>query len=117
MNLKIALAALAVAFPLALGATAPAEAKTSVHIYFGVPHYGYRVGPDYVFRPGYGWYRRPGIGNRISCSRAGQIVFNKGYNHVRPRDCSGRTYVFSARRNGNPAIIYVNAYTGATWRG
>lgn len=27
-----------------------AEAKTKVNIYLGVPHYGYQVGPDYVYR-------------------------------------------------------------------
>lgn len=47
-----------------------AEAKTKVNIYLGVPHYGYQVGPDYVYRKGHGWYRPSRNCNRLSCGQA-----------------------------------------------
>ena len=59
---KLASAALAATLSFgAVGltaATAPvAEAATNVKIVLGVPYYTYKVGPDYVFRSGYGWHK------------------------------------------------------------
>ncbi len=119
-----------------------AEAKSSVHIYFGVPHYGYAVDPDYIYRSGYGWYdpdyayddeEDEGYGyydhpygeryrdqyarNRLSCGEARRKVRNQGYRDVRTVECNGITFTFRAWRNGRPHQILVNSRTGAVWRG
>ena len=52
--MKSIILASAFAAALAMGLPVAAEAKTNVQIYFGMPHYGYQVGPDYRFRQGYG---------------------------------------------------------------
>ncbi len=119
--MKKLLMTLAVAAPIALGfglgGASSAEAKTSVNIYLGVPYYSYQVGPDYRYRNGYGWYR-PGRPNyRMSCSRARNLVRDRGYRNVKARDCNGRTYSFRATRNGRGFIVYVDSRTGAVWRG
>jgi hypothetical protein len=110
--------ALVVAAPVASGlAGTNAEAATSVNIYLGMPHYSYQIAPDYVYRNGYGWYRPGRHLKRLSCGEARRIVSNRGYRNVVARNCSGGTYVFRAVRNDRTAIIYVNARTGAVWRG
>lgn len=119
--MKKLLMTLAVAAPLALGfglgGVTGAEAKTSVNIYLGMPHYGYQVGPDYVYRKGHGWYR-PGRPNyKMSCDRARNLVRDRGYRNVQARNCGGQTYTFRATRNGRGVIVYVNSRTGAVWRG
>lgn len=108
---------------------APAEAKTRVSVYFGVPFYSYQVHPGYRYYDGYGWYdyrmypdiryrfrdHRPGF--HLTCGQARRMVQQSGYRNVQARDCVGRTYAFSAMRRGNHVIIYVNARSGNIWRG
>ena len=75
----------AVAASMALGFSSAADAKVKVGVFFGVPHYDYQVGPDYVYRDGYGWYRRgPGYGyrNRLSCWEAKSFVRRQGFHDV-----------------------------------
>ena len=117
--MKKLLMALVVAAPVAfgLGGVNAAEAKTTVNIYLGVPHYSYQVGPDYVFRKGHGWYLPGRHFNRLSCGEARQIIRGHGYRDIVARNCSGGTYVFRAVRNNRLAIVYVSARTGAVWRG
>ena len=117
--MKKLLMALVVAAPVALGLGGmnAAEAKTQVNIYLGVPHYSYQVGPDYVYRKGHGWYRSAHRIGRLSCRQARRMVSNRGYRNVVARNCSGGTYVFRAVRNHRVSILYVNARTGAVWRG
>jgi hypothetical protein len=117
--MKKLLMALVVAAPVAfgLGGMNDAEARMNVNIYFGVPHYGYQVGLDYVYRKGYGWYRPGRHLDRLSYGEARLIVHNRGYRAIVARNCSGGTYVFRAVRNNRLAIVYVNARTGAVWRG
>ncbi len=55
--MKKAILGLMAAISLVSGLSAVAEAKTSVHVYLGVPYYDYRVGPDYLYDRGRGWYR------------------------------------------------------------
>jgi hypothetical protein len=105
------------------GAATVAEAKTNFSLYFGVPYYDQRLGDDYRYYPNRGWYRddtrlrNRGYG-RISCNQARNLVRERGYRNVIVRDCGGRTYAFNARRNNNNrVIVYVNARTGAVWRG
>jgi hypothetical protein len=117
--MKNLLMALIVAAPVAfgLGGGNGAEASPNVKTYLGVPYYGYQVGPDYVYRKAYGWYRPGRHLDRLSCGEARRIVSNRGYRNIVARNCNGGTYVFRAVRNNRIAIVYVNARTGAVWRG
>jgi len=116
-NLLIATALMA---SVVLGLSQTSEAR--VRVYLGVPHYDYYVGPGYIYRGGYGWYR-PGPGYvapgyyRISCGEARRIVRRSGYQNVSTIECNGRTYTFRAMRRGNPVTVFVNSRTGDVWRG
>lgn len=103
---------------LAVGLPSAAEAHSSFKLYFGLPHYSYNVGPGYVYRRGYGWYR-PGYYNRdrMSCGEARREVRSRGYYNVRTVECRGTTYTFRAWRNGRNFQLLVNSRTGAVWRG
>lgn len=97
--------------------------NSDVRVYFGVPFYAQRMGPDWRYYDGYGWYdyRRHGdfrgrIGNRLTCGQALRLVDRAGYNRVQARECEGRTYTFTARRNGRTVAVYVNSRTGDIWR-
>lgn len=100
---------------LAAGVTGPADAKTNVKIYLGYPHYDYRVGPDYRFRKGYGWYN-PAYRARLSCEAAYRQVARRGFRNIKTVECRGQTYTFRATRNGNRQVVYVDARTGALMR-
>ena len=120
--MKAILTATAIALAIPMGMTGgtstvpQAKADVNVSIGIGVPHYyRYRVGADYIYRKGHGWYR-PANG-KMSCNQARSRLSRTGYNGITARDCQGATYVFSARKNGHPVKVYVNARTGATWRG
>lgn len=116
--MKTALIAMLAALPLMVAASGNAEAKTRVQLYFGTPYYDTYMGPDYRHYPGRGWYKRDrGYNQQISCDRARNILRNNGYRNVKSRDCDGRTYSFLATRNGRSINVYVNARTGAFWRG
>lgn len=107
----------ALAAAVVLGLPLAAEAKTNVQVYLGMPHYSYQVGPDYMFRPGHGWYRPVGMHGRLSCGEARNRVRNSGFRNVSTIECQGRTYTFEATRHGRDMTIYVNSRTGAVWRG
>jgi len=116
MNRLILATAFASTLAFALPLAAEAEAKTSVQIFLGVPHYNYQVGPDYRFRTGHGWYRSMNR-NRLTCNEARREVRDSGYRRVRTIECRGATYTFRAIRRGNPVVVYVNSRTGSVWRG
>ena len=105
----------ALAATFAFAPVPAANADTKIRIYLGIPHYGYRVSPDYEYRNGYGWYR-PAV-RRMSCERARNLVRNKGYRNVRTVECRGATYTFRGVRNGRQIVVYVNARSGGVWRG
>ena len=67
------------------GAAAPAMAKTNFQLYLGVPYYDNRLGDDYRFYPGRGWYRPPFDRGRwgISCNEGRRIIRQNGYRNVR----------------------------------
>jgi hypothetical protein len=90
-----------------------------VKIYLGAPHYDYRVGPDWRFREGYGWYDPVVIYDRgrISCSEARRIVRRSGFRNVDTVECNGRTYTFEATRRGRDVTVFVNSRNGRIWRG
>ena len=118
--MKSALLALAIAIPTALATMAPAaDAKTrvSIGVFFGQPYYSYRVGPDYAYRSGFGWYhRKHKLRDKLSCVEARNLLRHRGFRILGTRDCSGTTYTFRTSRNGNRGLVYVNARTGAAWR-
>lgn len=109
----------------ALGWSGSAEARTNFNVYLGVPFYEYQVGPGWRYYEGYGWYDYNRYGDfrrharpQMSCWEARRLVDHSGYDRVRTIECGGRTYTFSAiARNGRLVTIYVNARTGALWRG
>lgn len=119
--MKSALFALAFSIPLALSLTpqtAEAHSDVSVRIFFGQPFYAYRAGPDYVYRPGWGWHRRSAaIRDKLSCAEARNLARQRGFNIVSTRECKGTTYTFRARYKGQSRLIYVNSRTGGVWRG
>ncbi len=117
--MKRLILASAFAASMALGLPSIADAKVKIGVFFGTPHYDYRVGPDYRYRDGYGWYR-PVQGysrGRLSCGEARRHVRNRGYNNVSTIECNGRTYTFEATRRGRDVTVYVNSRTGEVWRG
>lgn len=119
--MKSIILASAFAATLAIGLPVAAEAKTNVQIYFGMPHYGYQVGPDYRFRDGYGWYQDTHYYNnnrgRLSCGEARRAVRNSGFRNVNTIECNGRTYTFEATRRGREVTVFVNSRNGRIWRG
>lgn len=109
----------------AIGWSGSAEARTNFSVYFGVPFYGYQVGPGWRYYEGYGWYDYNRYGDfrrryrpQMSCWEARRLVDRSGYDRVRTIECGGRTYTFRAlARNGRLVTVYVNSRTGALWRG
>lgn len=114
-----AVAAIAATLSLgAFGAIADANAHTNVRIILGVPYYTYKAGPDFVFKPGHGWYRlhRVAPGNKLSCAQARAKVA-KSFKVVAIRNCTGTNYSFKALKNGKVINVYINSRTGGVWRG
>jgi hypothetical protein len=123
MRTNFSIAAAVLAATLGFGTLAtPANAQVDVDVYLGIPHYDRRMGPDYVYRRGHGWYLprdefRDGRYGRLSCNEARRIVRRNGFRNVETRECQGRTYTFFATRNGRDVRIYVNSRTGRITRG
>ena len=109
----------AVVATLALAMPTAADAKTSVQFFFGMPHYGYQVGPDYRYRDGYGWYKdtRYYSRGRLTCGEARRAVRNNGFRNVNTIECNGRTYTFEATRRGRDVTVFVDSRNGRVWRG
>jgi hypothetical protein len=110
---------LAAAAAATLALAMPTAADAKVRIYLGLEHYDYRVGPDYRYRDGYGWYRPSGFygRGRISCGEARRIVRNSGFRNVDTIECRGRTYTFEATRRGRDVTVFVDSRNGRVWRG
>jgi hypothetical protein len=68
------LVALAAMVPIWTGFSVAADAKPNVQLFFGIPYYSEKIGPDYRYYDGRGWYRerynRPACRDRISCREA-----------------------------------------------
>lgn len=128
MVLKSLFAAGLFAAGLAFIPAAPAQADTTINIGISAPgwdHYcrnnrGWRCGWNpglrrYYYiapgRPAVYYDYRPPAAVRISCGRAHDIVENHGFNKVTNRDCSGKYYSFTGRKNGNRYQVTVNSYT------
>jgi len=75
---------------------------------------------DSRFRYYYGgyWYDEPywtlplyGL-SRVSCGEGRAIVDDNGFNRVRTIECSGGTYTYAARRQGDSYRVSLNSRTG-----
>jgi hypothetical protein len=75
---------------------------------------------DSRFRYYYGgyWYPEPywtlplyGL-SRVSCGEGRAIVDDNGFNRVRTIECSGGTYTYAARRQGDSYRVSLNSRTG-----
>lgn len=113
-----AVAALAATMATTLPA-AQAKADVDVSIGFGVaPYYGYDRYDGY-----YDGYRDSGYGydfryerhrrhsyedDGISCREGRMIVIEAGFRDVRPVDCDGPGYRYTARRHGHKFVVRVN---------
>jgi hypothetical protein len=51
-------------------------------------------------------------GGRVTCERAQAIVAEYGFTEIQPETCEGRTYGFSATRDGKPFSIKIVAADG-----
>jgi hypothetical protein len=130
MITKTLIAAAAVS-AIALGASAPANAKVHVDLYVGgfAPGYYEPVQPSYpVYDNGYGdngyddngyqddgyrrHHRRQTEYYGISCDDGSQAVRDIGFRKVRAIDCSGRRYTYQARRHGSTFIVKVSSRNG-----
>jgi hypothetical protein len=119
MIIKTLFAAAAVS-ALAVGVSAPANAKVKVDVFLG----GY--GPDY-YEPSYPVYEpapRPRHHyprydeevdydyDGISCEDGRLQVKYAGFRKVRPLDCDGPRYSYRARRNGETFVVRVSSRNG-----
>lgn len=113
MITKTLIAAAAVS-AIAFGASAPANAKVNVDLYFG------GFGPGY-YEPAYPVYEEPRYVPRrpryvesygVSCEDGRDLVRDSGFRKVRAIDCSGKRYTYRARQNGDTFIVKVSRRSG-----
>jgi hypothetical protein len=81
-------------------ATPSARADVDIDIDLGIGGYGHGGDYDRGYWP-----------NRISCRQGIRIVARR-YDMVRPRNCSGRTFVYVGERSGRWYLIYLNSRNG-----
>jgi hypothetical protein len=114
MNIKTIIGAGFAAFVLA-GAPSMADAKRPPRSFFGfddspfgehcvriVHHYhchSHVIGGDVS-------------SHRLSCNEARFRVRERGFKKITTRDCSGKSYSFTASKNGARYLVKVNAHTG-----
>jgi hypothetical protein len=67
---------------------------------FGHPGFRHPHDPGYAFT------------HRLSCGEAKSRVRARGFNKIVTKDCSGKSYSFSAIKKGNRYLVKVNAHTG-----
>jgi hypothetical protein len=126
MTFKSILAVGVTALSLA-GLVGTADAKTRIHIGIGAPplwsddcewigRQYHCFGPHYGnphYDPRYGYYDdEPRFAHRIACGEARSMVRERGYRKVVTKECSGKSYSFSAVKNGHRYLVKVNAHTG-----
>lgn len=98
-----------------------ADARVNVHIGVGAPFFygGPYYGGPYYYGPYYGrrHYVRPRRSyRRISCARGRRIVRARGYYRVRARDCTGKSYSFTAKKHGRWYRIHMRSRNGRIYR-
>ncbi len=114
MITKTLIAAAAVT-AIAVGASAPANAKVNVDLYIGGfgPGYYEPVQPRY---PSYDEddYEAPRRHHSygISCEQGRQEVSYSGFRKVRAISCNGSRYTYRARKHGDTFIVKVSRRSG-----
>jgi hypothetical protein len=105
---------------LMLGATllaaAPHSTPAVAQIYIGPggPVYSPGLPPPPFGRPGFappGYRPQPGYGP-ISCEDGADVVAERGFRRIAPRDCSGRVYRYTAYRGPSAFEVRVSSATG-----
>lgn len=96
--MKKALTGVLFAAAVSLAALGPVPASAGVD--FGI-----------FINPGPGIYIVPGHG-RLSCREAAFRIHSRGYRSIAVVDCTGKSYVYEARRDGRWWVIRVSAYSG-----
>ncbi len=125
MNIKTIVGA-GFAALLVAGVSSGAEAKKAPHshAHFELFPFGERClvvgihrncagmgygGPGYYDEP---WNDYPVISHRLTCDEARFRVRERGFKKISTKDCSGKSYSFTASKNGARYLVKVNAHTG-----
>jgi hypothetical protein len=116
MITKTLIAAAAVS-AIAFGASAPAQAKVNVDLYFGGFAPGYYEPAYPVHNGGYDEEYRPRRRHHvesygISCEDGRDAVRSSGFRKVRAINCSGKRYTYKARQHGDTFIVKVSRRNG-----
>ncbi len=99
---------------LFLGAPGPAYGNDCVwigHRYkcysqpMPMPYRHHHMRQDFFFEDDF-------VATKMSCSSAKELLYDRGFYHVKAKDCSGKNYGFKARRNGKTYYVTVNSWTG-----
>ena len=72
-------------------------------------------GHDILLQFEFGEYRYPEAAwaaGGISCRGGSRIVDNRGFSHVRPLDCRGRTFTYLGWWHGDPFRVFVDSAAG-----
>jgi hypothetical protein len=96
------------AFASTMALAAPissAEAKTNINLDFGI-----NLGGGYYGEPSYYPAYEPAPVYVDYCGAARQAVRYQGFKKVQVRDCSGPTFGFKAKRNGNWYYVRTNVH-------
>jgi hypothetical protein len=117
--LKKTLIAAAALAAVGFAASAPANAKVNVDLYFGGGGWGpgyygyYQPRPYYNHR--YHGYRPVYVQPRhwgISCGQGRNTVDWSGYNNVKTIECQGASYTYRATRHGKAYVVKVGRNSG-----
>ena len=76
---------------------------------------GHAVSDDVLLQFEFGEYRYPEAAwaaGGISCRGGSRIVYNRGFDHVRPLDCAGRTFTYIGWWRGDPFRVFVDSAAG-----
>jgi len=102
MVLQKAFCAAVLAFPLFVFAGSPSQAggydRDDVLLQFEFGEYRY---PEAAWAAG-----------GISCRGGGKIVRTRGFHHVRPIDCRGKTFAYVGWWRGDTFKVFVNSGSG-----
>jgi hypothetical protein len=112
MFTKSLIAVAAVVSSLIAVAPEPAKADVDWHIGVNLGHPGFYPGYGHGYEPVYPIYQPV----RISCHQGRQTVKWSGFFNVRPFDCEGTSYRYTARKGGGLYRVTVSAHSGRITR-
>lgn len=105
MVLQKAFCAAVLTFPLLAFASSPSQAGG----------HGWHGHDDVLLQFEFGEYRYPEpawAAGGISCRGGGRIVHTRGFRHIRPIDCHGRTFTYVGWWRGDTFKVFVNSGSG-----